>query len=649
MPTTRNGIDAGTPLGATVTPAGVTIRVWAPAARQVFLLTTSALAASQRPGFTPSADDALFPLGDGTWGALVAGGEGTRYRLWVVGSAGAGLKRDPRARELGTDLEYPNCDCIARSPATYPWHDAGFRPPDFRDLVIYQLHVGVFYAVDELGRDRRRSIGRFLDLLDRVTYLRDLGVNAVQLLPIQDFPTETSLGYNGLDLFSPEMEYQVDGDAALGRYLATANALLASRGQPGLRLDDLRPGPNQLKCVVDLLHVHGIAVIFDLVFNHAGPGFDDQSLWFLDRQTNGDNNRSLYFTDHQWAGGRVFAYWRREVREFLRDNALAMLDEYHVDGIRYDEVSVMVNNGGAEFARELTPVVRSRKPAALQLAEYWNDDRATPVLAPPVGLGFDAGLSDRLRLGVRAALAQARGGRDAWVDVEALGRALDTPGGFPDAWRIVNGLENHDLVFVDREPRLPALADPSDARSWYARSRTRVATGILLAARGIPMFFMGQEILEDKPWSDDVHRRPDLLIWWDGLTADRAMQDHLQFCRDLLQLRHALPALRSESLRVSVSSSLDRVLAIHRWVEWEGRDVLLVANLQEFTRDGYRIGFPQAGRWRELFNSDYYESFPNPSPAGNGGGVEADGPAWDGMPASATVTIPANGFIVFGC
>src|SRR5205807_5447079 len=128
----------------------------------------------------------------------------------------------------------------------------GSRPPEFRDLILYQLHIGVYYAVDAQGRDKRRSIGKFLDLLDRIDHLRDLGINGAQLLPILEFPSETSRGYNGLDLYSPEMAYQVTGDAELGRYLLKANALLARTRQPPLTLVQLRPGPNQLRCVIDI-------------------------------------------------------------------------------------------------------------------------------------------------------------------------------------------------------------------------------------------------------------------------------------------------------------------------------------------------------------------------------------------------------------
>ena len=533
-------------------------------------------------------------------------------------------------------------------PASYPWHDGGFRAPEFRDLILYQLHIGAYYAVDAQGHDKRRGVGKFLDLLDRVDYLRDLGINGVQLLPIQEFPSQTSRGYNGLDLYSPEMDYHVADDGELNRYLWKANALLARANQPPLTLDQLRPGPNQLRCVIDILHLNGIAVLFDLVFNHAGPGFNDQSIKFLDRQPYGDDNRSLYFTDQSWVGGNVFAYWNQDVRQFLIDNAVQCLDEFHIDGIRYDEVTVIDRNGGGRFCQDVTGTARFTKPRAIQIAEYWADDRAAAVRAAPGGLGFDAAWGDRLRDGIRAAIAQTAGGRDAPVDIGALAAAFDTPGGFGEAWRVVNCIENHDIVFDGHEPRIPRLADASDPRSWYARSRSRLATGLMFAGRGIPQLFMGQEMLEDKPWSDDIQFHGNLLIWWDGLQADQAMRDHLTFCRDLIRLRRALPALRGESLQVSTRNSLDRVIAIHRWIEGSGQDVLVVANLQEQTRFGYRIGFPSGGEWRELFNSDAYDRFPNLNAVGNDGRVVAEGLGWDGMPASAAITLPANGFIVFG-
>jgi 1,4-alpha-glucan branching enzyme len=230
--------------------------------------------------------------------------------------------------------------------------------------------------------------------------------------------------------------------------------------------------------------------------------------------------------------------------------------------------------------------------------------------------------------------------------------ALYPPAAFPAGWRAVQCLENHDIVRFDHEtgraraPRIPALADPSNARSWYARSRARVATTLLMAAPGIPMLFMGQEFLEDKPWHDDVENWSRFLIWWDGLASDRTMQDFLRFTRDLLRLRRAEPALSGEGIRVSQVHENDRVIALHRWVEGEGRDVVVVASFNEATHFGYPVELPWPGRWREVFNSDYYDHFPNDRVAGNGGGVQADRPGGPTYPFAAAMTIPANGAIV---
>jgi 1,4-alpha-glucan branching enzyme len=651
MQTSRTGIDNNTPMGATVVPGGVTFRLWAPAAQQVFVLDAGSAQAAALPGFVPSPSDAMSQIGNGFWGAFVAGlGEGSPYRFWVVGSGSTGLKRDPRARELSIVPAYPVSDCLVNDPGSYHWHDAGYRPPDFRDLILYQLHVGVYYAVDAQGRDKRRTIGKFLDLLDRVDYLRDLGINGVQLLPVQEFPSETSAGYNGLDLYSPDMDYQVGDATELARYLQKANALLARHGQSPLTIDELRPGPNQLRCVVDIFHLNGIAVLFDLVFNHAGPGFNDQCIKFLDRQPYGDDNRSLYFTDQGWVGGSIFAYWNSDVRQFLIDNVKQCFEEFHIDGVRYDEVTVIDRHGGCRFCQDLTGTARAVKPQAIQIAEYWaDDDRAAAVRASPNGLGFDAAWGDRLRDGVRQVIRQASGGYNAFVDLEALARSFDTPDGFDHPWSVVNCIENHDIVAQGGGQRIPALADPSSARSWFARSRARLAAGLLFAGRGVPQLFMGQEVLEDKQWSDDIIFHAYLLIWWDGLQSqsDSAMRDYLAFCHDLVHLRRATPAMRSDSLHVYVPNGLDRVIAIHRWIEGSGQDALFVANLQETNRVGYRVGFPFGGRWREIFNSDFYDQLPNAHVFGNQGLVVADtGITWNGMPCSASMNLPANGFVV---
>ncbi len=122
------------------------------------------------------------------------------------------------------------------------------------------------------------------------------------------------------------MKYSIRRVAALSRQ----SECPAGAARSGFAfLADLQPGVNQLRCLVDIFHLTGIAVVFDIVYNHAGGDFGDESLYFFDRQTFGTNN-SLYFTDQGWAGGLVFAYWNAGVRQFLIDNA-----KVSIQGIPY--------------------------------------------------------------------------------------------------------------------------------------------------------------------------------------------------------------------------------------------------------------------------------------------------------------------------
>jgi hypothetical protein len=137
-------------------------------------------------------------------------------------------------------------------------------------------------------------------------------------------------------------------DAELPPYLVRTNELLAAKGLTPYTASDLHGEMNQLKALIDICHAYGIAVIFDLVFNHAGGEFGDQTIWFFDRQAGAEEPRwwnSLYFSDRTWAGGVVFNFQSDPVRAFLIENAKFYLDEYRVDGFRFDEVSVIDHQG----------------------------------------------------------------------------------------------------------------------------------------------------------------------------------------------------------------------------------------------------------------------------------------------------------------
>lgn len=630
------------PMGANLTNGGATFRIWAPNASRVTVL-------GSFNGWTH------FPLDsqpNGYWYAFVPSvREGDQYKFSVEGRGSTGVKRDPYGRSRTWDPPYPSCNNFVTRPTTFPWHDSAYRPPAFNDLVLYQLHIGAFFSADEQGHDARaRRPGRYLDVLYKLEYLSALGVTALQFLPIQEFETMRSLGYNGTDYFSPELDYTLKPlDSEFDRYFFKANELLARKGLSPYRAADLDCQTKQLMALVDLCHVYGLAVIFDVVYNHAGGDFGDESIYFLDRQPPGDNNRSLYFTDQGWAGGLVFAYWQNAVCNYLIDNAAFFIDEYHVDGFRFDEVTVIDTHGGWSFLQNLTDTIRFKKPSAPLIAEYWADQSAAIRPRSMGGAGFDAVVDSSLRGMVRRVLSQAAAGADAHVDLTGLASKLVPR--FGAAWRSVHHLENHDIVRVnndnDREPRVAALADSTNTRSWYARSRARWANGLLLTAPGTPMLFMGQEFLEDKYWSDSPDYYRTNLIWWDGLESDPAMRDHLRFVRELIALRFRHPALRGDRINVFHAHEGNRVLAFHRWVDRVGQDVVVALNLREQTWWTYDLGFPLAGAWNEVFNSDVYDNWVNPLVAGNGGAIDASQSSLHGFGASATVTLPANSVVVF--
>ncbi len=157
---------------------------------------------------------------------------------------------------------------------------------------------------------------------------------------------------------------------------------------------------------------------------------------------------------------------------------------------------------------------------------------------------------------------------------------------------------------------------------------------------------MGQEFLEDKPWSDDP-RQP-LGIHWAGVArGEKPMVDFLRFSQDLIRLRNNHPALRSENIRVFHWHDANRVIAFHRWLEGAGRDVVVVASFSETPFHHYKLGFPGGGGWAELFNGDLYDNWANPGVVGNGGEVHAGELPMHGFGFSADIVIPAHGLLVF--
>ena len=344
-----------------------------------------------------------------------------------------------------------------RAANSYSWHDglahaAVQRPHRVPAARRHVLRV----------RTARPRAAKFLDLLTR-RYLAELGINAIEPLPIVEFSTPRSLGYNGTDLFSPEMDYQVYAEEIDG-YLPHVNRLLAE-GQ-GARLEGRCSRSDQPAQGVDRpLHAYGIAVIFDVVYNHAAADLRTPSRTRPSTSSTGSTaattNRSLYFTDQDHTGP-VFAFWKEEVRQFLIDNATFFVDEYHVDGFRYDQVTVIVQQNGRRLALLPGPDSdgASTRRSAINIAEYWGPSRRWSTGSRAAPASTPTGTT---ACGARFAVSSRRRRADATPrELEPVVDQLRAPG-FRDAWRAVQYIESHDEVYRDRAPRIPALADGGNA------------------------------------------------------------------------------------------------------------------------------------------------------------------------------------------
>jgi 1,4-alpha-glucan branching enzyme len=632
------------PMGANIVEdgSGATFRVWAPRAINVWV----------RGDFNDwKVEDStkLHKSGD-DWVGFIAGVKaGQRYKFFVDGQLDPEWKRDPWARELTKTPAHPKSDCIVHDPRSFEWHDGWYDPPYFHDLVIYQLHVATFN-----GPDREHRVAKFLDVLGKLDYLAALGVNALLLLPIVEFSSPRSLGYEGADIFSPEQDYCVDA-AEAANYVPLVNDLRRRAGIPEIDAPFLGVMSHQLKVVIELCHLRGIAVLFDVVYNHVNkdiPGPDGvQSIWNFEQFDMRANHDSYLWSDQHHNGPCWDIDFKEKCRQYLIDNAVFFLREYHIDGLRYDETTKVIEKNwrrGWEWCQHLTSTVRFVKPRAIQIAEHWPFSGPDPwVVGTDWGhAGFDACYHDGLRYAIREAMRQASFGMVATVDMKRIAQFL-APENFPETWRVLQHIENHDIVAIkENGRRIPDLAAPGATRSWWAVSRSRVASGLLLTAPGIPMIFMGQEFLEDKAWDDNAEASPGSLLWWHGLDSgqDRAMVNFHRYMEELIRLRLHQPGLRGEGLRVCHCENSTRVIAFQRWVEGSGHDVVVVASLNDQTMHNYELGWPGDGTWREIFNSDAYDDY---AASGNAGWVSAWSSPRDNLPATVRLTIPANSLLVF--
>jgi maltooligosyltrehalose trehalohydrolase len=381
-------------------------RVWAPHARAVAIR-------------VDGRDDGLRESEDGVWEGEVAAAPGDDYRFVLDGHD---AWPDPCSRWQPEGVRGPS-----RLLDTSAFELAAGPELRLEELVVYELHVGTFSPE-----------GTFTGVIPRLRGLRELGITAIELMPVATFPGERGWGYDGLYTFAPHPAYG---------------------------------GPAGLVRLVDAAHREGLAVLLDVVYNHVGPGNEALTAF------------APYFTDRlgQTPWGDALDYARTGVREWAIQNAELWVREYGIDGLRLDAVHAVLDDSPRHLLAELGERVRAVGRRALVISEM-----GVPDFRPLRDWGHDAMWLDTLHHALHVALTGERDGYYAPYE-GSLGRVAAELAR-PERARLVACAQNHDQVgnraLGDRLPP----------------ERLRVAAAVVLFSRFTPLLFQGEEYGEEAPF-----------------------------------------------------------------------------------------------------------------------------------------------------
>ncbi len=553
---------AASGMGCNLGPAGApnpiaSFRVWAPHAQAVDLL----LRRDNDQDYTPFSLARDAP-GSPYWSADLSGmtaDEEYRFRM-TIGPGQATEHVDPYAREVSSS------DGDAASWAVDPafgWKP--FRTPYFEDFVIYQCHVGSFAGRNDDPVEHitvTNETATFTDIVEKLPYVKSMGFTAVQFLPAGEFPLDQPEGYAPTNFFAPESSF--------GR-------------------------PADLRRLVDACHDQGLAVLFDVIYNHVPD--DDDNLWQFDGPD--PSPGGIYIAGY---AGRTEWGWRPDlgtdpVRQFFLDNARMWLREYRADGLRFDSAH---NIYPIDQMGRLLRDIAGEFPDKFLIAEFDN---------PRYGLAnfaFDAAWD----MGSADAFLAATG--DA--PLGALEALIDNPGVSNQYSLVRYLLGSHDQIysvyengssekpsnryFVERVGGALIGRNVSDARS-----KARMGWGLNVAMPGTPMLFMGTEVHHYGYWSPDRDQYGDHRFDW-SLRADDLGRQMITCVADANRVRAQHPALQLGRLEFTHRDAANRVLAFKRWND-EGDVVLVVVNCSgNKWRDAtYGVDTHADGAFEEIFNS----------------------------------------------
>jgi 1,4-alpha-glucan branching enzyme len=545
-------------IGAIPFEGGTTFRLWAPHADSVSVI-----------GDFNNWDDGANPLvteGNGYFSADVLGVvSDNQYQFALQRGSDAFIKSDPNGRAM-TDSAGPS---LVVDHSAFGWTNDSFRPAPFNQQIIYEMHIGTFNDATVGGT------GNWSTAMDRLDYLASVGVNMLEVLPPGQFPGSYSWGYSQWFPFAPASQYG---------------------------------SSNEMKAFVDAAHARGIGVIVDTVHNHYSTNtplrcFDGECF----------SAQGIYFyTD--WRLDSGFGprpdYGRPQIRDYIVDNTLMWLNDYHADGLRWDStlnirtgvragVRTAIPDGWALLQR-INNTVHAQSSEKIMVAEDLQNDARLTRSTPSGGAGFDSQWDPQFHGSLRAALITTT---DSSRDMNSLRNAILHSYNGTASHRVIY-TENHDEVSPHhRKNRLPTEISPSSPEDYWAKKRSTLGAGILMTSPGIPMLFMGQEFLETTGFP---FQRAQAIDW----TRPDRFSGILQMYRDLISLRKnsngVSAGLTGNSTNVFHVNNQAKVISFHRWsAGGQGDDVVVVANFSNRAFPSYIIGFPRGGRWRVRFNSDW--------------------------------------------
>jgi 1,4-alpha-glucan branching enzyme len=584
-------------MGSILHAQGVAFRVWAPHAQRVSVI-----------GSFNEWDAAMHPMHseeNGYWYVNVAKAKADDQYLFLLTTAGGEFKRiDPYAREVTSSIG----NAIVHD-TRFDWQGDDFTIAAWNELVIYELHVGTFNDQEETVDQ-----GEFSSVSARLGHLKKLGINAIQIMPIGEFAGERSWGYNPSHIFSVDGEYG---------------------------------GPLAFKQFVKRAHQAGIAVILDVVYNHLGPS--DLDLWQFDGWSENGRGGIYFYNDNRaitpWGETRP-DYGRGEVRQYLLDNVMMWLEEYHVDGIRFDCTQFIRTVDGSDaqdlpdgwsLLQWINSEMTQKFPGRISIAEDLQNNRWLTKEVGAGGAGFASQWDAMFVHPIRQAVITPQ---DEQRSLEAIRDAVLYRYN-DDAFDRVVYSESHDEV-ANGHARVPQEINPNDPKGWYARKRSTLAAAMVFTSPGIPMLFQGQEFLEGGWFRDTVP------VDWDQCAEFHGI---VRLYRDLIRLRSNREGftrgLCGQFTQVYHLNDERKVIAFHRWDKGgSADDVVIVANFYHEAQEDYVIGFPDEGAWKLRFNSDwegYNDDFGNYPSAD----IIAKEGTYDGLPFHAAVSIGAYSVLIF--